>query len=327
MKTALKNSLVFVIEEIIMRKFFSFLPDKQFTALDYFIAKRKLLNLKQPKTFNEKLQWIKLYGGLEKYTEYVDKYRVRGFIRKSIGKKYLTPLIGAWDKFDDIDFDQLPGQFVLKATHGSGYVFICKDKTSLNIPALKKTVSRWLSINFYNVNREIQYKDCQPKIICEKYLEDEYGGLVDYKIYCFSGKPRFIEIHAGRFIRHKAGFLDINFHKLPISCPGYPFPDNVKKPDNLKEMIRVAYKLSRIFPFIRVDLYSVKNKIYFGELTFTPANGLLMYDPPEVDYQLGELIDLSKFKKNQNTKYNKLVTANPEIQAIPTPSNPIGISQ
>lgn len=297
----MNNSLInkisdFIVYQITEKGIFRFLPDKQVMIIDYFFIFGKLPNLRQPETISEKIQWVKLYGGLEKYTKYVDKYEVRNIVGKIIGKKYLVSLLGVWDKFEDIDFDKLPKQFVLKATHGSSYVFICKDKTFLDKKSLEKTVAKWLGENFYEKTREIQYKSCTARIICEEYLEDESGGLTDYKIYCFNGKPHLIEILTDRHSQMKDDFYDIHWNTMSIDFRGSPHSKKtLKKPKNLTEMLIVSEKLSKHFPFVRVDLYVVRNKIYFGELTFTPSNGLLVFYPPQVNYRLGKLINLSKY--------------------------------
>ena len=294
------KSLITFIYSLFEEKVLIFLPDKQAIAIRYFVTMGKKLNLKNPRTFTEKLQWVKLYGGLEKFTKYVDKYEVRDFISKTIGEEYLVPLIGKWNNFEEIDFDKLPRQFVIKATHGSGYNFICKDKSSLDKHLLQETKTKWMHESFYKKTRERQYKDCSPKIICEQYLEDETGGLMDYKILCFEGKPRIIQVVTDRYI-DKIGnytFMDLNWGKLPMVYEGYP-PNSrtvLKKPRKFKEMLEIAKNLSRNFPFVRVDLYYVDNRIYFGELTFTPAGGLEKFDPQEVDDQLGKLIDISKYR-------------------------------
>ena len=303
MNILIKHKLsAFIVYNITKKGIFRLLSDKQIMIIDYFITFGKMPNLQNPKTFNEKIQWIKLYGGLEKYLKYVDKYEVRNFISKTIGEEYLVPLLGVWDKFDDIDFNKLPRQFVMKAAHGSSYVFVCKDKATLNINLLKKTVSKWLRENFYQKTGEIQYRDCKPRILCEKYMKDESGQLIDYKYLCFDGKPRIVELVWDRFTEHRNEvFLDLDWNMLTYLALSYA-KKLPKKPENLEEMLDVSKKLSKIFPFVRVDLYSVKNKIYAGELTFTPDNGLEKFDPPEVDYQLGELFDLSKYNKNQIIK-------------------------
>lgn len=305
MKNSLKSKLnTFIIDEVIKKGILRFLTDRQFIALEYFVVGRKMLKLKNLKKFSDKMQWIKIYGGLERYTKYVDKLEVRNFISKTIGNKYLVPLLGVWDNFEDIPFDKLPDKFVLKLTHGSGYIYICKDKSKLEKNELKKTITNWMKESFYIKTREIQYKLCKPMIICEKYLENELGEFTDYKIFCSNGKPHIIEVVWDRFTDHKGDvYKDLNWRTLDISYIGFPYSKKrLKKPENLKEMLNVSKKLSKIFPFVRVDLYSINNQIYFGELTFTPASGLERFDPPEADYKLGELIDLSKYNNNQITK-------------------------
>ncbi len=290
----------FIIEDFTKRKLFSFLPDKYVVWMDYFFTFGKPPNFKNPITISEKLQWAKLYGGLEKYSNYADKYEVRKFVAKTIGKKYLIPLIGVWDKFDDINFDKLPNRFVLKATHGSAYNYICKDKTKINMPDLKKKVEGWLSENFYKKMREVQYNSIKPRIICEKYLEDESGGLIDYKIQCFNGKPFVFEVHLDRFTNHRAVFMSLKWKKLPIRMASEPSSSVgvIKKPETLSEMIKIAKRLSKSIPFVRIDLYSVKNKPYFGEMSFTPANGLFMYVPASIGKRFGKLVDINKYIKN-----------------------------
>lgn len=300
MKNLRKNKLfIFIIDEAIKKGLFRFLPDKLYIMFDYFLNKKKLLSLNNPKTYSEKIQWIKAYGDLEKYAKYVDKFEVRDYISKTIGEKYLIPLIGVWEKFDDIPFNILPQKFALKATHGTGYNFLCKDKSSLDRDVLKKTVDNWIKQNYYTINRERQYKLLKPKIICEKYLEDQSGQLTDYKFYCRNGKPKIIQVSSSRFSEHKLDLLDLNWNKLSIFY-GYPNSNKViSKPDNFQEMIEISKKLSKIFTFVRVDLYSVNKKVYFGELTFTPGSGLAELKPLSAEYRLGELIDLSKYNKNK----------------------------
>lgn len=297
MKDFLKHQLAaFLVDRVTKQGIFRWLTDKQAIIIDYFFTFGKLPNLRHPETISEKLQWVKLYGGLEKHSKYVDKYEVRNFINKTIGEKYAVPLLGVWDKFEDINFNKLPKQFVLKTTHGSSYVFVCKDKSSLDKKRLGKTVAKWMEENFYKKTREIQYKSCKPRIICEKYLEDESGGLTDYQFFCFNGKPYLIEVISDRFLEMKGDYFDLNWKILPIHYRGEPHSKKtLKKPKNFTEMLAVSEKLSKLFPFVRVDLYSIKNKIYFGELTFTPDNGLLVFYPSQVNYQLGKLINLSKY--------------------------------
>jgi len=311
MKNTLKDKLKeFIIYDVIKKGILRYLSDRQFIMIDYFAVYGKMPDLQHPKTFSEKLQWVKINGCLEKYTKYVDKYEVRDFISKTIGKEYLVPLIGAWDNFEDIPFNKLPRQFILKATHGSGYGFICKDKSSLNRNELEKIVAKWMRESFYKKTREVQYKDCKPRIICEKYLEDDSGGLIDYKILCFDGKPYMIEVLSDRFTGLKYDPMDLNWNELPISAKGFRKSDRkIKKPENLNKMLYVSEMLSQSMPFVRVDLYSVNNKIYFGELTFIPAGGFDIYEPPEVNYQLGELINLSRYTTNRLNLSSKKINS------------------
>lgn len=290
---------LYFIEQIIKRRFLEYLPDKAYVMLDYLFYFGKLPNLRNPQNFSEKIQWLKIYGGLEKYSQYVDKYKVRNFVSQKAGKKYLVPLLGVWEKFEEIDFGQLPKQFVLKATHGSSYNFICKDKSSLNLKKLQEITRRWLRENFYQKTREVQYRDCQPRLIAEPYLEDASGGLTDYKIHCFNGQPYFIEVIWDRFTKPKLSYVDVDlsWRKLPISYRRNPYPAKTPpKPRQLEEMILLAKKLSKPFTYVRVDLYLVRGVVYFGELTFTPGNGMDKFEPPETDFQLGKLIDLSKYR-------------------------------
>lgn len=258
-----------------------------------------MLNLNNPNSFSEKIQWIKVFGQLEKYSKYVDKYDVREYVKNTAGKQYLIPLVGMWNNFENIPFEKLPKKFVLKATHGSGYNYICKDKSLIDIKQLKKLASKWLKENYYKKGREEQYKLCWPKIICEGYLEDDSGSLRDYKIFCFNGIPQIIQIDSDRFSVHKRDLMNIDWERLPVTLGGHSNLNKIiLKPKKLPEMIEIAKKLSKKIPFVRVDLYLINNKIYFGELTFTPGNGLEKFFPNEADYQFGELIDLSKYHNN-----------------------------
>jgi hypothetical protein len=285
----------YLFDHIFRQGIGNLLTDKQFIIIDNLFVLGNIPDLRNPKTFADKIQWLKVYGNLEQYTPYVDKFEVRKYITKTIGNKYLIPLLGVWDDIEDINFNELPRQFVMKATHGSSYVFICKDKSTLNIRAIKKTMQLWLNDDFYKKTREIQYKNCKPKIICEKYMEDQSGGLMDYKFFCFNGKPYFIEIHSDRFSDHKINIVDLNFKSHSLKSTSYQESKSIVKPKNSKEMIHIAKRLSNGFPFVRVDLYSVHNVLYFGELTFTPANGYKLFDPSIEDYHLGNLVDLSKY--------------------------------
>lgn len=278
------------------------LPDRAFITLLFFKHHHRLLRLNNPDRFNEQIQWIKLNGNLERFSRYADKYTVREYVDSKVGARYLVPLHGVWDSFDDIDFDSLPRQFVLKATHGCGYNYICKDKSEMDVAEVKKNFDNWMRENFYIRERERQYKDCRPRIVAEKYLEDEAGQLTDYKFYCSKGAVTDIQVNQGRFSSVMVDqHMDTDWKPVTTieSNLFSSSPETIKKPPHLKEMISLAEKLSEDFPFVRVDLYSVKGRVYFGELTFTPGSGLITFDrESDGDRELARLlkIDLSAYR-------------------------------
>lgn len=274
------------------------LPDRIFIPLHFIYATKKIPNLNNPKTFSEKIQWIKLYGGLDELSQYVDKIKVRDYVIRKIGKKYLIPVIGTWDTFEEIPFKKLPKKYILKATHGSGYNFICLDNSRVKKSALKKIVSGWMNDNYYKWFREAQYKNLVPRIICQKYIEDGSGALLDYKFFCFNGKAKLIQVDSDRYLGHKRDLFDINWKKLPIVLQHPNSKKPIVKPKKLTEMIWIAEKLSKKFNFARVDLYYVKGRIYFGELTFTPGDGVEKFTPSIADTQIGRLLDLSNFRNH-----------------------------
>lgn len=266
------------------------LPSSLFIYLQYFKVRKEILNLKNPKTFSEKIQWIKLYGNLEKYAPFVDKYEVREFVQKTIGREYLIPLLGVWGGWEEIPIFNLPGKFILKATHGSGWVAICHDKKQIDFSILKSLVDSWISRSFYAENREPQYKHIAHRVIGEKYL----GEAVDYKFHCTDGEVRTIEVHTNRFSYHKIYFMDTKWKMLRVTVEGYARETHIiPKPENIEKMIAIAASLSSFFPYVRVDLYNISGKIYFGELTFTPGNGTQKFS---ADRRFGELIDITRYK-------------------------------
>jgi hypothetical protein len=272
------------------------LPDAWYLRLMYWRRQRELLHLKNPKTYSAKIQWLKLYGALDRYAPYVDKHEVRGYVAKTIGPEYLVPMIGVWRDFDDIPFSEVPDRFVLKATHGQGYNFICRDKSALEVPALRLTAMSWMSENFYRREREPQYRDILPQLIVESYLEDDSGALRDYKFPCFNGVPYLVQVLGDRARGTTENFYDLDWNQLQVQESG--FPNSLKaipKPAALHEMIGLAAKLSSRFPFVRVDFYYVDGRIYFGELTFTPASGIISYRPRSFDREVGRMMDLSGF--------------------------------
>jgi len=274
----------------------TFLPDKLFIEYEYKKSTGQKLNLKNPMRFNEKIQWLKLYDRNPKYTKLVDKYEVRKYIEDKIGKEHLIPLIGVWNNVDDIDFNALPNQFVLKPTHTSGDIIICKDKNKLDIEQAKLEMKKWLKRNYYKVHREWPYKNVQPRIICEKYMVDESGTeLKDYKFMCFKGEPKLILLCYNRKSKDNLNinFYDNNWNLLDLYRPKHP-PSSIifKKPKQFSKMMEYARVLSKDVPFLRVDFYEANEQLYFGELTFYPGSGYEKFVPDSYDYLLGSWIEL-----------------------------------
>lgn len=269
------------------------LSNKQYILIVGYIKTRKFANIKNPITFYDKIQYLKIHETLKKYSDYVDKYKVREFVKCEIGEEYLIPLLGVYNKFEEIDFDILPDKFVLKTNNSCGRNIICKNKKDINKKSIKRKLKKWLKEEFYYRFRETQYKDIKPLIICEKYLEDKSGGLMDYKFICSNGEPKYIQVDIDRYGKHKQKYFDVEWNELDWSYGFEKYNGEIKKPENLDKMITIAKRLSSKFNFVRVDLYSVEDKIYFGELTFTPAAGLLIFKPKEVNKIVGDYIDIN----------------------------------
>lgn len=273
----------------------SIIPDKLYLKTVFRLRTHKKLNLQNPKTFNEKLQWLKLNDRKPEYTMMVDKYEVRKYIAEKIGEEYLIPLLGVWDDPDDIDFDRLPEQFVLKCNHNSGLgMCICKDKSKLDIKKVRKELEKGLKQDYYLTGREWSYKNVKRKIIAEKYMVDESGiELKDYKIFCFNGRPEYVEVDFNRHIEHKLNPYDFDWNPLGFCDKSRnDYSANIKKPNKLEEMRQIAAVLSKGIAFLRVDFYSINDDIYVGELTLYPGSGFIMFDPPETDLKYGRLLKL-----------------------------------
>ena len=278
---------------------FSRMPDEEYIKKMYRARMGKELNLTNPKTLNEKLQWLKIHDHSPLYSRLVDKYEVKAFVGNLIGYEYIIPTIGVWDKFDDIDFSKLPNQFVLKCTHDSHSLVICKDKNTLNIQETKKRIQKALNQKYYLRYREWAYKNVPHRIIAEKYIEDETGFLTDYKFYCFNGKPEYVLSCYDRMMGEtKYYFFDRNWQLKRINKQGMEAPEGFTKPkpDNLDKMFELAEILAKASgaPFIRVDFYNVQGQLFFGELTLYPVAGFDMKRLPETDELFGEKVDLSK---------------------------------
>lgn len=272
----------------------NWMPDKWYLSLMFRSRIGYWMDWKHPKTFNEKLQWLKLYDRNPLYPTLVDKHAVKKWVADKIGKEYIIPTIGVWEKFDDINFGSLPKQFVLKCTHDSGSAIICKNK-KIDMAETKKKIEASLNTDYYLEGREWPYKNVRRRIIAEKYMEDDkIKDLRDYKFFCFNGKVRCYKIDFNRFTSHKANYYDKNSLLIDVGeriCP----PDHnilLKQPTKLSEMIKLAQKLSCSIPFVRVDFYEVNGKVFFGEMTLYPAAGFGSFYYNGNDEMLGEWIHL-----------------------------------
>ncbi len=289
----------FAIDKMLHSSLGKQLSDKMFLKIMFRNQMGYRLNLDNPKTFNEKIQWLKLYERKDIYPIMVDKFLVKDYVSKLIGEKYVVPLLGVWSSFDEIDFSSLPEQFVLKTTHDCGGVVICQNKKCFDFEHAKEVLEKHLTCNYYHHCREWPYKNVKPRIIAEKYMVDESGvELKDYKIFCFNGKPMFIQVDFGRFTKHERNLYSTDWKYMGFSSL-YPTNPNrvIEKPICLEKMLEIATILSAGIPHLRVDLYVINEKIYFGELTFHHGGGYEKFTPAEWDRRLGDLIDLSTVKE------------------------------
>lgn len=271
------------------------LNDEKFLKIKFKKVFKYSLNLKKPKTFNEKLQWLKLNDRKDIYTKMVDKFEVKKYVSTIIGDEYIIKTLGIYNSFDEIEFDKLPDKFVIKCTHDSGGIIIVQDKTSFNINIAKKTINKYLNRNYYYPGREWPYKNIKPRIIIEKYMGE---NLNDYKIMCFDGNPYYSFVCTERNSSEglHVTFFDKKWTKMDFERH-YPSSNKkIEKPINYDKMLELSRILSKNIPFVRVDWYEIDNKIYFGELTFYPGSGFEEFSPKEWDYKLGDLIDLEGVK-------------------------------
>ncbi len=274
----------------------NFLPDQAYIQLYFFAKFHKFCDLKNPETFNEKIQWLKLYDRQPLYVQLVDKVEVKKYVAKMLGDEYVIPTLGVWDDPYDIDFDSLPDQFVLKCNHDSGNVIICMDKNIFDRKSAQKKLAKLLQQNFYYVGREWPYKNVRRKILAEPYLVDESGTeLKDYKIFNFNGEPKVIQVDYGRFIQHKRNLYDTDWKYINAAIQ-YPTDASheIAKPDNLGKMLELARILSRDIPHVRTDFYSIDKKIYFGEMTFYHGSGFEKFTPESFNLYMGDLLELPK---------------------------------
>ena len=283
------------------KNFFLFLPDKLYLKWKYKLLIGKKLDLKNPKLLSEKLQWLKLYNRNPEYTKMVDKYEVRNYIENKIGKQYLIPLVGVYDKFDDIDFDKLPNKFVIKCTHDSGGLVICKDKNTLNMKAAKKKINKFMKRNYYKVHREWPYKNVKPRIVIEKYIENkDKSDLLEYNIFCFNGIPKLVSVcYRDKEKNRFNDFYDSDFNKLDLKCIYNASNVILDKPKQFDKMKEIASILSKDIPHLRVDFYLCNNKIYLGELTFFHFAGFTKFEPKNYEITLGDYLKLDEGNTNE----------------------------
>lgn len=290
-----------IIIYLMNKNFFNWMSDEQYLKIKYRLIMKKKLDLEKPQTYNEKLQWLKLNDRKNSYTKMVDKYEAKKYVASVIGEQYIIPTLGVWEKFKDINFEILPKQFVLKPTHTSGDVFICKDKNNIDYKKLKKKVNKWLKRKYYFLHREWPYKNVKPRIIAETYIENkEEIGLKDYKFMCFNGKVKCSFVCTNRNSKQglSVDFFDLNWKKMPFTRHYPNSGEHINKPINYNQMLQLAEKLAKNIPFVRVDFYEVNRKIYFGELTFYPGAGFEEFSPEKYDRVLGEWLDLPEICNN-----------------------------
>ena len=282
---------------LILKKTMRFLPDRPYIKIMFFIWRWKRLDLNNPKTFCEKLQWLKLYDRRPEYTQMVDKYEVKKYVAGVIGEEYIIPTIGVWDSVSKIDWDILPKQFVIKCTHDSGSVIICKDKSVFDKYDAIKKLEEWMKRDYYINGREWPYKNVPHRIIAEEYIQPDVvtNDLPDYKYFCFNGVPKLMFVATERHNENdetRFDFFDMDYNHLDIKN-GHPFANIIpSKPKNFELMKELSKKLSKGIPHVRVDFYEVNGRVFFGELTFSHWSGLVPFEPEKWDDILGSWIVL-----------------------------------
>ena len=272
----------------------NFVPDKVYLKVVFRAETGYALNLAHPKTYNEKLQWIKLYDRKPEYKIYADKYRVRKHITETIGEEYLVPMIGRYKKAEEIPWEELPNRFVLKCNHASGTNIICKDKAELDIASTEKKLNAWLRKNAFCGAREWCYKGIEPCIICEEFIQTADGNTPDdYKFMCFNGVPRLIQVHHDRYGTHTLDYYTPEWKKADLQrIDANTSARNMEKPEKLDEMLSIAERLSKDMYYARIDLYNVNGTIYFGEITMYPTGGFSTFTKYKDDLLLGSYIKL-----------------------------------
>lgn len=278
-------------------KILDLFPDKLVLNLQYYATVGRKLNLRNPKRFTEKIHWYKLNYQTPLMTKCADKYLMRDYVEEKGYAAFLPNLYGVYDAFEEIDFRKLPNSFAIKCNNGSGTNIFIKDKVDCDYQLLKKNVKSWKKVNTLSIGREWAYKNIIQKIVIEELLasEDDFqreNGLNDYKILCFNGKPKYAWVDVNRQIEHRRNLYDLNWNQLDVETDRPNTDNGVPKPYGFEKMLEIATEFAQDFPFVRVDFYSVNNKIYIGELTFYPWSGCVKFTPDEFDYEMGELFTL-----------------------------------
>ncbi len=290
-----------VVDNLTMLPVSHVFPDKMYLGLQYKTKFGKRINWKKPKTFNEKLQWLKIYNRKPEYIKLVDKYEVKLLMEKNIGSEYIIPTMGVWEDAEDINLKELPESFVLKCTHDSRSVEICKEKKKFDFERAKKNLNKCLKKNLFWHGREWPYKNVTPRIIAEKYMSDESGELIDYKVHNFNGEPKFILVCKDRFKDSglTEDFYTVDWERMPVKRPGTPNSSTpMEKPEQLEEILKLSRKLAKDIPFVRTDFYIINGKVFFSELTFYPASGFSKFEPEKWDRTFGDWIKLPSDRIN-----------------------------
>jgi len=286
-----------ILIKLLGMKWARLIPDRLYLQLKFFLKMGMRLQIKHPETFNQKIQWLKLYEKKEYYVNYVDKVLVRDIIAQRFSSDILVPIVGIYTTFDEINFHELPLKFVLKPSHLSGKIFVCKNKQSINYEELRQEVNLWMKSNYFWSYRELPYKFIKPRLIIEELLEDEEDKeFKDYKVMCFDGKVwcSFVTHNRSSKSNMYVDFYNRNWERLPFIRRYKSSNIFIEKPYNYEEMIRISEELGKEEKFLRVDFYEVNRKLYFGEITLYPGAGFESFNPLEWDYKLGSYIDLSK---------------------------------
>ncbi|ACS99092.1 ATP-grasp fold amidoligase family protein [Paenibacillus sp. JDR-2] len=266
--------------------------------LNFYINHGYKLNLNYPKTLSEKIHWIKINGKLTRFSDLVDKYEVRRYVGNIIGEEYLIPLIGVYENSRKIDFNKLPKEFIIKATHSSGWNLIVSDKSKLNWSITCRKIDKWINASFYRITGEENYKNIRGRVVIEELIHDDSGDLKDYKFFCYHGEPKYVQLDGGRYNTHKRDMYDTDWNKINVRYGYNNFDTPIEKPKMLDLMVELSRKLSKGFAFVRVDLYCVnESEILFGEMTFTPGNGARRFSPIEYDQFFGEPLILEKYNQ------------------------------